>query len=153
MRNSPVSDLLQLCLQQVQFLSVNIARKEGHQVCGYRDWLGQGCLGDPEKFSGCHEHHLRPKRKTVNTTDKNSKSKRINGDLKEQERSCAARTDHWLFCVGSVAGSELCRSSPRLRTTRSSDRPNYKRRQRQSHSALHSILQRRGDPGIRRGAG
>lgn len=39
------------------------------------------------------------------------------------------QTNHWLFSVDSVAVSELCRSSPRLRTTRSSDRPNYKRRE------------------------
>lgn len=31
---------------------------------------------------------------------------------------------HWLFCVDSIAGSELCRSSPRLSRIRSSDKPN-----------------------------
>lgn len=69
------------------------------------------------------------------TTHKNNMRKRINNDLKERERRNTARTDHWLFCVDSVAASELWRSSPRLRTTRSSDRPNYKRRERESNLA------------------
>lgn len=53
-------DQLQFRLQQVQLLLVNVASKEGHKVCGDGDGLSQGCLGDPQKLSGGHEHHLRP---------------------------------------------------------------------------------------------
>lgn len=70
-------------------------------------------------------------------TDKDSIRKRKKDYSEKTERRNPTPTDHWLFCVDSVAGSELCRSSPRLRMTRSSDRPNYKRRQRDSKSAPH----------------
>lgn len=46
-----------------------------------------------------------------------------------------AQTDHGLLCANSEAASELCRSSPRLRTTRSRDRPNCERRKERRQRA------------------
>lgn len=68
--------------------------------------------------------------------------KRRNDYLKELRRRNTAQTDHWLFSADPVAGSELCRSSPRLRATRSSDRPNCKRREgSEFHTAPHPLPQ------------